>query len=134
MAPSLKSSKPPRWNKAPDDLVKRFSDALAPFPEADRKKMGGYPAAFTNTQMFAGLFEDFMVIRLPAAELEEFKRQGATPFEPVNGRSMKEYAVVPQDILESEVRLRGWLQKSFNYARSLPPKPPKPKTAKPKST
>ena len=129
MPTSKKNTRPPRWHKAPDDLVKRFSNALTSFPETERKKMFGYPAAFTNTQMFAGLFEDFMVLRLPVEELAEFKRQGARSFEPMEGRAMREYAVVPQDILENDDRLHVWLQKSFNYARSLPPKPPKAKSA-----
>ena len=40
------------------------------YPDAARKKMFGYPAAFVGGNMATGLFADRWVVRLPDAEIE----------------------------------------------------------------
>ncbi|MBI5301218.1 MAG: hypothetical protein HY868_03705 [Chloroflexi bacterium] len=50
-----KAKKPmPKFTKSPDELVKRFENALKDFPMAATRKMFGYPAAFVNGNMFIG--------------------------------------------------------------------------------
>ena len=84
--------------------------------------MFGYPVAFTKTQMFASLFQDKMIVRLSDADREALGRDGARPFEPMPGRPMREYVVVPEAVRESPSTLRSWLAKAQAYAGSLPPK------------
>jgi TfoX/Sxy family transcriptional regulator of competence genes len=96
---------------------------MLPFAQAERRKLFGYPSAFANGNMFAGLFQESLVLRLPEAERAKFlKLKGAHPFEPMAGRPMREYVVVPDAMLKSSRQLRGWLAKSYDYARTLPPK------------
>lgn len=117
------------WKKAPQDLVDLFNDALSNLPEAQLRKMFGYPAAFVNGQMFTGLFEDRMFLRLDEAGRAEMARLGGGPFEPMPGRPMREYAVVAPAILRSPAKLATWLRRSFEYAASLGPKRPAAKKA-----
>lgn len=84
--------------------------------------MFGFPAAFTNTQMFASLFNDSMIVRLPDADRTALIAHGARPFEPMPGRPMREYVAVPDDVRSSPVRLQTWLTKAHAYAAALPPK------------
>jgi TfoX/Sxy family transcriptional regulator of competence genes len=84
--------------------------------------MFGFPAAFTNTQMFASLFNDSMIVRLSDADRTALIAQGARPFEPMPGRPMREYVAVPDDVRSSPSRLRTWLTKAHAYATALPPK------------
>ena len=113
----------PKWRPAPEELVRVFQDAVRALPGAELRKMFGYPCSFANSQMFAGLHQECMVLRLPPDDLKRFlELPGATPFEPMPGRAMREYAVVPPSVLESPQQLDEWLSRAFAYALSLPPK------------
>ena len=122
-SPRKKKRIMPQWKKAPPELVDLFTTALTAFPEAEMRKMFGYPCAFVNGNMATCLFADTIMLRLDAADREEFVRKtGAGLFEPVPGRVMKEYASVPPAIRDNSKELQGWLTKSINYASSLPKK------------
>jgi TfoX/Sxy family transcriptional regulator of competence genes len=117
-----------KWQKAPQELVTFFTEAMKYLPGAEPRKMFGYPCAFVNGQMFTGLFADRMFLRLSEADRIAFRKlDGAQPFEPVAGRPMREYSVVPPAMLHNLPELDAWLAKSFNYAKSIPPKEPKKK-------
>ena len=127
---TAESKKPamPKFTKAPKAMIATFDLALAPFPKAERRKMFGYPCAFANGNMFAGLFQDKMMLRLPDDERARFlKLKGARPFEPKPGRPMREYVEVPEAVLNSKTKLKAWLSKSYEYAVALPPKEKKAK-------
>jgi TfoX/Sxy family transcriptional regulator of competence genes len=112
----------PKWERSPDELVSDFAAYIGSIADAVTRKMFGYPAAFVNGQMFAGLFGAAMILRLSATDRAAFVAQtGATPFEPMPGRAMREYVVVPEQVRASPA-LAHWLEWSARYARSLPPK------------
>ena len=112
-----------KWQKAPQELVAFFQEAIKFLPGAEPRQMFGYPCAFVNGQMFTGLFEDTLFLRLSEADRLAFRAlDGARPFEPVAGRPMREYSVAPAAMLQNLPELDAWLAKSFNYAKSQPPK------------
>jgi TfoX/Sxy family transcriptional regulator of competence genes len=117
-----KSRNMPEFTKPPSALVELFQAAVADMADVRSRQMFGYPAAFTKTQMFASLFQDKMILRLSSADRETLGREGARPFEPMPGRPMREYVVVPEVIRDSPSRLGKWLVKAQGYAASLPPK------------
>jgi hypothetical protein len=47
----------------------------------------------------------------------------AEQFEPMSGRVMREYVVVPKVLLKAPGELRAWVEKSLAYVSSLPAKP-----------
>jgi TfoX/Sxy family transcriptional regulator of competence genes len=111
-----------RFEKSPPWLVALLEAQIAG-TLAERRQMFGCPCAFTNGQMCAGLFADQLFVRLGDAERAELLAlPGARPFEPVPGRRMREYAVVPPSVLDDGKALRDWIGKAVRYARSLPPK------------
>jgi TfoX/Sxy family transcriptional regulator of competence genes len=113
-----------KFDKSPAWLVQLF-DALQPEVGGQRKQMFGYPVAFENGQLFSGLFADGMFVRLDTTEREDLLAQkGAHPFEPMKGRPMREYVVLPAGMLEDEDEVKGWMRRGLAYARSLPPKKP----------
>lgn len=91
--------------------------------------MFGCPCAFANGHMVTGLHEQNWIVRLPAVEREQLMAVGGKPFAPM-GRVMKEYVVLPLEVRQSPAALRKWLEKSFTYAQSLPPKTPRPAARK----
>ena len=96
--------------------------ATAPMPGIAPRKMFGCPCAFINGQRFAGLFEDTLFVRLAEADRAALLQQpGARLFDPMQGRPMKEYVVVPSALHASEAELAEWLKKAAGYVQTLPP-------------
>ena len=54
----------PKFEKSSPELVARFDAAAARFPEAERRKMFGYPALFVGGNLVTGLFAQSWMIRL----------------------------------------------------------------------
>jgi len=112
-----------KWKPAPVKAVAAFEKATAGLPGTEPRKMFGYSCVFSKGNMFAGLHEAGMVLRLPEEQRKEFLRlKGAKQFEPMPGRMMREYVVVPKILLDSPEQLRVWAEKSLAYVSSLPAK------------
>ena len=112
-----------KWKPAPREAVAAFEAATTDLPGAEPKKMFGYSCVFAKGNMFAGLHEAGMVLRLPDDQRAEFLRlKGAEQFEPMPGRVMREYVVVPGGLLNEPNQLRKWTEKSLAYVSSLPAK------------
>ena len=111
------------WTKSPEALVELF-DALVPdVGGVERRQMFGYPCAFVNGNMFMGLHQNNMVLRLAAEDRTDFiTTYNTEPFDPMGGRPMKEYPVVPEAMFEDDALLRDWVAKSLAYGSSLPKK------------
>ncbi len=113
----------PAFTKAPEEMVRLFENALKDFPMATQRKMFGYPCAFVNGNMFTGLFQEEMFLHLSDEDRAAIRKEYGTPlFEPMPGRPMREYVLVPHYVLKSPRLLRTWLTKGMKYAKSLPPK------------
>jgi TfoX/Sxy family transcriptional regulator of competence genes len=114
------------WTKAPQSLVDLFAESLPDDLRIERRKMFGYPAIFVGGNMCAGLFQDQMFARLAPADADALPG-GAQLFEPMPGRPMKGYALIPDDILADEERLTQTLAKAVAFTAAMPPKEKKVK-------
>ena len=83
--------------------------------------MFGYPAAFVNGNMAAGLHQDGLVLRLDEKERAALLQIGGRPFV-VMGRTMAGFVLAPSEFTENRAELKKWLGRSVAYAASLPPK------------
>ena len=111
------------WSKSPPELVARFEATMSTVPGTSVRKMFGYPAAFAaNGHMFTGLHQDRWVVRLPDDARAELAAAGGTPFEPMPGRPMRDYLILPQPILDDAAQLQAWLDRSLAYTEGLPAK------------
>ncbi|MGE3954061.1 MAG: TfoX/Sxy family protein [Parachlamydiales bacterium] len=107
-----------KWKRSSPELVERFYAALADYPDAQMRKMFGYPCAFLNDHLFTGLHEENWIIRLPPEAREEL---GTPNFQPM-GRVMREYVLLPKETQGEAVH--QWLAKSIEFVSGLPPKSP----------
>ncbi len=90
--------------------------------------MFGGLGSFVNGNMFAGALGDRIFLRLPDPDLQRLlKEPGGGPFEPVKGHTMTGYATVPRAWMESSEKVRGWVERSVEWAAGLPPKKAKGK-------
>ena len=88
-----------------------------------KRAMFGYPALFANGNMFAGTYQDKVVVRLPDAQRGALLRlKDSSLFEPMPGRPMKEYVVVPPRVVARSAALTTWVEHAFRYALTMPPK------------
>jgi TfoX/Sxy family transcriptional regulator of competence genes len=115
-----------KWKPAPREAVAAFEASTSGLSGVEPRKMFGYSCVFAKGNMFAGLHEAGMVLRLPDEQRAEFLRlRGAKQFEPMPGRVMREYVVVLRVLLNAQTQLRVWVEKSLAYVSSLPTKPKK---------
>ena len=112
----------PSFSKSPPELVERFGAVLDRYPDAQRKKMFGYPAAFVGGNMATGLFADTWVVRLPDAEIEPAKAAGASSFEPVPGKPMKAFVAIPAADVADDAAIARWVERGLAHAASMPAK------------
>jgi len=119
-----------KMEKSRPELEKIFEEAFPDDPRAERRKMFGFPSGVVNGNMFGGLFEQYVIVRLGEADLHMIVNDyGAEPFEPM-GRPMKGYVTVPPAIVGEPERLREWVQRAFEFAAALPAKEKKAPKAK----
>jgi TfoX/Sxy family transcriptional regulator of competence genes len=120
-----------KWQKSSQGLIDLF-ESVMPGSPAVQRKMFGYPAGFVNGNMFMGLFQESMILRLPTGPREEFlKVHNAKICEPMAGRPMREYAAVPQSVMRDKKELTAWIARALEYGASLKPKS---SAAKPKKS
>jgi len=87
------------------------------------RMMFGQPAGFVNGNLCLGTFGAELFVRLNGSDFGTVSRiKGVHPFEPMPGRPMKHYAVLPPALLGKTAEARGWVQRSIEYVLTLPPK------------
>jgi TfoX/Sxy family transcriptional regulator of competence genes len=118
-----------QWKKSSPEAVELF-DSVVPGEPAERRQMFGYPAAFVNGHLFMSLFHEDFILRLPEDARDKMK--GAKPFEPMPGRAMTGYVVVPASITKKKAELRKWIAQALEHAQALPPKAKKAKSKRPR--
>ena len=113
----------PSFTKSPPELIAHFGEIAARFPEAQQRKMFGYPALFVGGNLVTGLFAEQWMIRLAPADLDEvLALPGASPFSPMAGRSMTGYAALPADVVVDDAALVTWVERAIAFGRTLPAK------------
>ena len=113
----------PAFDKSPPELIERFEELARRLPVVERRKMFGYPALFLHGNLVTGLFASSWMIRLPDdARGELLTLPGARPFEPMPGRPMTGYAVLPDDVVADEELLETWIRRAIDHVATLPPK------------
>ena len=118
----------PDFSKSPPELVERFEAITRDIPDAERRQMFGYPALFVGGYHVTGLHQARWVVRLSDADRTELLAiPGAGPFEPMPGRAMGGYVVLPAQVTADDDAIRRWVDRAIEYGRSLPPKEPKRK-------
>ncbi|MCI4320548.1 MAG: TfoX/Sxy family protein [Thermoplasmata archaeon] len=112
--------------KAGGDAVAAFRVLLKEVPEAVERPVFGQPAAFVRGNMFLGVFGTSVFVRLSEADRAlAHKELGARPLEPMPGRPMREYVVLPEKVLVDLPLAASWTARARKYATELPVKKPK---------
>ena len=87
--------------------------------------MFGYPAAFIGGNLTTSLHRESWIVRLPDAERADLVRSGWSEFEPMPGRPMRGYVVMPDAVAATPDQALSLVERAAAYVRTLPPKAPK---------
>ena len=113
----------PTWQKSPGELVDFFASLMSSFPEAQVRKVFGYPCGFINGNMATGLHGNSLFVRLNAEdETKLLDVKGAAPFSPMPGRAMRGYVVVPEAFRKDTAKMHTWIRRALEHTSTLPPK------------
>lgn len=111
------------WKPATISAVRAFERVTADLDDAEPRRMFGYDCRFANGHLFIGTHQDGIILRLPEPHRSDFReRYGAGLFEPMEGRPMREYVVVPEALHLDVPSLRPWVLHAIDFVRALPPK------------
>ena len=118
-----------KFEKPTPEMTTLF-DSIVPVNEkgVETRKMFGNPACFMNGNMFMALHNNKVLLRLGEDDRERLVRAGGKIFEPMPGRLMKEYVLVPKE-MQTASALHSWVRSSVSHASGLAPKRKKPRKA-----
>jgi len=109
----------------PSDPLALYDKLIKTNPTIERKGVK-LPYTSFNGHMFSFLSETgTLAIRLPRDEREAFLKKHKTTLMESHGAVMKEYVAVPENLLKNTRELKKYLDISYEYVKTLKPKPQK---------
>src|SRR6266702_4085542 len=113
---------------ATNEKVALYETLIATIPNLERKGDAN-PYTAINGNMFTLLHQSSrLAIRLPDDKREEFLKKHKTTLFEAYGAIMREYVAVPDTLLENTKELKKYLKFSYEYAKTLKPKPSRKKS------
>jgi len=106
----------------PDEDSKEFFRSILPDdPRITIRPMFGNVSAFVNGNMFVGLFGNDLLVRLSDESRKELlEEKGASLLEPMKGKPMKEYVLIPKAWRNQHETVRLWVARSLNRISKMP--------------
>ena len=91
------------WKKPSQELIKFLIERMEPYA-AQKKTMFGSTVYFANGNMFIGVHEDHIFLRLSESGRKDLlsSYHDAAQFEPIKGRPMREYMIIPPVLYEDK--------------------------------
>ena len=116
-----------KTNTADPEKLALYEKVIAATPGIERKG-ATHPYTSLNGHMFSCLHPPgALALRLPADEREKFLKKYKTALFESYGVVQKEYVTVPDKLLRNTNELRKYFAISYEYAKSLKPKPSRKK-------
>jgi TfoX/Sxy family transcriptional regulator of competence genes len=108
--------------RASDASKTFFRSTLPKDPRITVRPVFGNESAFVNGNMFYGLFGDDLFVRLPDKDSQEILAKGGAMLEPMKGRPMKEYVILPRAWWKQPETIMKWIEKSLDWTAKMPEK------------
>jgi hypothetical protein len=102
------------------DMVGLFEQLLPLDPRVHRRFMFGCHCAFADGNMFLGVHGATLFLRLNPADRARIRQDhGAEAFDPLGGRPMREYVVLPDAVAHDPNALSDWIARGFAFALTV---------------
>jgi TfoX/Sxy family transcriptional regulator of competence genes len=108
--------------KPSEQAKSAFQKLVPPDPAVTTRPMFGNLSGFVNGNMFCGLFGEDLFVRVSDEDQAKIRTQGGRPFEPMPGRAMTGYVVVPDGWQKKPDATRAWVITALSWSRALPAK------------
>lgn len=105
-----------------EKLADRIRALVGDRPDLTECKMFGGLAFMLNGNMFCGITRDDLMVRVGPDCFDEALASPGARLMDFTGRPMKGMAFVGPEGYAMEEELRGWVEQTLDYARSLPAK------------
>jgi TfoX/Sxy family transcriptional regulator of competence genes len=113
-------NKMPKSSKESEALLRSLLPASK---EVTVRPMFGNLSAFVGGNMSVGVFGEDLFVRLSDSDRAKLlENEGAAVFEPMAGRQMKEYVVVPRSWKRDPAKIKPWVARSLEWSSKLPAK------------
>lgn len=111
-----------------EEVATRVRKALAQMKDVEERRMFGGLAYLRDGRMFIGVLGDEIMVRVGKdAHEDAMSRPHVRPMD-FTGRPLEGYVFVAPKGFATEATLRGWIDRAWEHAGTLPP--PKPKKVK----
>jgi TfoX/Sxy family transcriptional regulator of competence genes len=105
-----------------DRLAQRVRDVLAEVPDVTERRMFGGLAFLVGGHMACGIVGSDLMLRLGEAGADAaLERPHVRPMD-FTGRPMRPMVYVAAEGIVTDPPLKRWVDRSVDYARTLPPK------------
>jgi TfoX/Sxy family transcriptional regulator of competence genes len=103
-------------------LDARIREIVSTWEDVSARKMFGGVCHLLHGNMVAGVWKDFLILRL-GADAADFARElpHVRPFD-ITGRPMKGWVMIEPAGVRTAAQLKKWLEQARAFAGTLPPK------------
>ena len=105
-----------------EKLADRIRSIVGDRPDLTERKMFGGIAFMLNGNMFCGITRDDLMVRVGPDRFEAALASPGARLMDFTGRPSKGMAFVGPEGYATDEQLRGWVEQTLDYARSLPAK------------
>jgi hypothetical protein len=103
-------------------LAERIRLALAGKKGVVGKKMFGGIVFMLHGNMLVGVWKESLILRLGQDQVEEALREPHVKKFDITGRPMRNWVLVEPGGVESDGRLKGWIDRAAKFVGKLPAK------------
>lgn len=104
------------------EIEDRIQKCIREWENAEHKKMFGGICHLIQGNMFGGVYQSSLILRLGVDGADEvWNHPHVRPFD-ITGRPMKGWIMVEKAGFESDEELSRWLERAKAFALTLPPK------------
>jgi TfoX/Sxy family transcriptional regulator of competence genes len=105
-----------------ETLADRIRAIIGDRPDVTERKMFGGIAFMLKGNMFCGITRDDLMVRVGPDRFDQALASPGARLMDFTGRPMKGMAFVGPEGYGTDDALRGWVDQTLDYARSLPAK------------
>ncbi len=111
-----------KWQKPSEHTIAIYQNIVSRLDGVEKRIMFGCPCAFVNGNMFFGVYQDQLFLRMGADQREQLNQIiPIKSFSPM-GKVMKAYIVIPEEIINDQEKLLALIKTGLFIALDLPPK------------
>lgn len=105
-----------------ETLAARIRELCDNHPNIVEKKMFGGLAFMAGGNMFCGIQQDDLILRLDKTSAAKIVADSGLSYFDFTGKPMKTMVVIPPENMSTKEALKSWVDRSLEFANSLPPK------------